>query len=52
MIFTHRNKIYDDISIVIDNTKNSRVYATKILGDPIDFQLSWKMHIDYICIKI
>ena len=49
MIFTPRNKIYDDVSIIINNTKISRVYVTKFLGVQIDSQLSWKMHIDYIC---
>ena len=49
MIFTPRNKIYDDISIIIDNTKISRVYVTTFLVVQIDSQLSWKMHIDYIC---
>ena len=48
MFFTPRNKIYDDISIIIDNTKISRVYVTKFLGVQIDFQLSWKIYIDYI----
>ena len=52
MIFTPRNKIYDDISIIIDNTKISRVYVTKFLGVQIDSQLSWKMHMDYICKKL
>ena len=52
MIFTPRNKIYDDVSIIINNTKISRVYVTKFLGVQIDSQLSWKMHIDYICKKI
>ena len=52
MIFTPRNKIYDDVSIIINNTKNSRVYVTKFLGVQIDSQLSWKMHIDYIWKKI
>ena len=49
MIFTPRNKIVDDISIIIDSTKISRVYVTKFLGVQIDSQLSWKMHINYIC---
>ena len=52
MIFTPRKRIYDDVSIIINNTKISRVYVTKILGVQIDSQLSWKMHIDYICKKI
>ena len=52
MIFTPRNKIYDDVSIIINNTKISRVYVTKFLGVQIDSQLSWKMHIDYICKKL
>ena len=51
MIFTPRKKIYDDVSIIIDNTKISRVYVTKFLGVQIGSQSSWKMHIDYICIK-
>ena len=52
MIFTPRNKIYDDVSIIINNTKISRVYVTTFLGVQIDSQLSWKMHIDYICKKL
>ena len=42
MIFTPRNNIYDDISIIIDNTNISRVYVTKFFADQIDSQLSWK----------
>ena len=42
MIFTPRNKIVDDISIIIDSTKISRVYVTKFWGVQIDSQLSWK----------
>ena len=52
MIFTPRNKIVDDISIIIDSTKISWVYVTKFLGVQIDSHLSWKMHINYICKKI
>ena len=51
MIFTHRNKLIDDISIIIDSTKISQVYVIKFLGVQIDSQLSWKMHINYICKK-
>ena len=42
MNFTPRNKIVDDISIIIDSTQISRVYVTKFLGVQIDSQLSWK----------
>ena len=49
MIFTPRNKIVGDISIINDSTKISRVYVTKFLGVQIESQLSWKMHINYIC---
>ena len=52
MIFTPRNKVVDYISIIIDSTKLSRVYVTKFWGVQIDSQLSWKMHINYICKKI
>ena len=52
MIFTPRNKVVDDISIIIDSTKISRGYVTKFLGVQIDSQLSWKMHINYICKKL
>ena len=51
MIFTPRNQVVDDISIIIDSTTISRVYVTKFLGVQIDSQLSWKMHINYICKK-
>ena len=52
MIFTPRNKIVHDISIIIDSKKISRVYATKFLGVQIDSQLRWKMHINCICEKL
>ena len=42
MIFTPRNKIVADISIIIDSTKISRVYVTKFLGVQIDSKLSWE----------
>ena len=51
MIFTPRNKVVDDISIIIDRTKIPRVYVTKFLGVQINSHLSWKMHINYICKK-
>ena len=52
MIFTPRNKVVYDISIIIDSTKIPRVYVSKFLGVQIDSQLSWKMHINYICKKL
>ena len=40
--FTPRNKVVDDISIIIDSTKISRVYVTKFWCVQTDSQLSWK----------
>ena len=51
MIFTPRNEVVYDISIIIDSTKISQVYVTKFWGVQIDSQLNWKMHINYICTK-
>ena len=41
MLFTPRNKIVNDVNIMIHNEKNDRVYITKFLGMQIDAQLNW-----------
>ena len=52
MIFTPRNKIVNDVHVVINNEKIERVYTTKFLGVQIDAQLNWKKHIGYTCKKL
>ena len=52
MVFTPRNKIVDDVNIMIHNEKIERVYTTKFLGVQIDAQLNWKRHIEYTCKKL
>ena len=52
MIFTPRNKIVNDVHVVINNEKIERVYTTKFLGVQIDAQLNWKRHIGYTCKKL
>ena len=46
MVFTPRNKIVNDVNIMIHNEKIERVYTTKFLGVQIDAQLNWKRHIE------
>ena len=52
MVFTLRNKIVNDVNIMIHNEKIERVYTTKFLGVQIDAQLNWKRHIEYTCKKL
>ena len=47
-----KNKIVNDLTIVMHNEKNERVYITKLLGVQIDAQLNWKRHIGYTCKKL
>ena len=52
MLFTPRNKIVNDVNIMIHNEKIERVYTTKFLGVQIDAQLNLKRHIEYTCKKL
>ena len=52
MIFTPRNKVVNDIDLLICNTAIHRVYVTKFLGVQIDSKLTWKNHIEYTCKKL
>ena len=52
MVFTHRNKLINDIDVKIHDVHIPRVYATKFLGVQIDAQLTWKTHIEYTCKKL
>ena len=52
MVFTHRNKLINDIDVKIHDVHIPRVYATNFLGVQIDAQLTWKTHIEYTCKKL
>ena len=52
MVFTPKNKIVNDVNIMIHNEKIERVYTTKLLGVQIDAHLNWKRHIEYTCKKL
>ena len=53
MLFTNKiNNSLDDLDIVIDNTKISRVTHHKFLGVIIDDKLNWKMHCSLLAAKI
>ena len=52
MIFTPRNKIVNDVDLLICNTSIERVYVTKFLGVQIDAKLTWKNHIEYTSKKL
>ena len=45
-------KTHKNISIIFDKTKLVQKQSTKFLGVVIDENLSWKLHISYICKKI
>ena len=49
MVFTLRDKIVNDVKIMIHNEKIERVCTAKFLGVQIDAQLNWKRHIEYTC---
>ena len=45
MVFTLRNKILNDLNVIMNNEKIERVYVTKFLVVQNDAQLNWKRHI-------
>ena len=49
MIFTPKNKIIDDVRLLICNTAIQRAYVTKFLGVQTDSKFSWKNHILKSC---
>jgi hypothetical protein len=53
ILFKGKNKkIYKSISIIFDKTQLVQKQSIKFLGVVIDENLSWKLHISYICKKI
>ena len=53
ILFKGKNKkIYKNISIIFDKTQLVQKQSIKFLGVVIDENLSWKLHISYICKKI
>jgi hypothetical protein len=47
-----KEKIYKNISIIFDKIQLVQKQSIKFLGVVIDENLSWKLHISYICKKI